>query len=178
MPDPDPQAARELLPLVYAELREIARRRMAGESPGVTLDATALVHEAYLKMVGGDEARNWNGRNHFLAAAAEAMRRILVDRARARGTIKRGGPRRRLQLDVADLAAEEVSEDVLLLDDALERLAREAPEKAELVKLKFFGGLTLEEAAAALGIGATTADRHWAYARAWLISAIERQRQA
>jgi len=164
----DRQASRELLPLVYDELRKLAAQRMAGEAAGQTLQATALVHEAYLRLVGTRDDRHWEGRGHFFAAAAEAMRRILIDRARARGALKRGGGRPVLQLNQDPLATDQLSADLLDLDDALTRLAVEDPGKAELVKLRFFAGLTLDEAAGALGISTATADRHWAYARAWL----------
>lgn len=170
----DRAAAAELLPLVYAELRDLAAQRLAHERPGQTLQATALVHEAYLRLLGpqGRSAHGWQGRGHFFAAAAEAMRRILVDRARARGAVKRGGGLRRLTLDPDAVLLEPVPAEVLDLDEALTRLAAEDATKAELVKLRFFGGLTLEEASAALGISPTTADRHWAYARAWLFDAL------
>ena len=174
----DPQAAAGLLPLVYDELRRLAEARLGRERPGQTLQATALVHEAYLRLVGGGEGAaessqkvregRWDGRGHFFAAAAEAMRRILIDRARARGAAKRGGGFRRLSLDAAALLADEAPAELLDLDDALRRLEAEDPQKAELVKLRFFAGLTLPQAAAVLGISPTTADRHWAFARAWL----------
>jgi RNA polymerase sigma factor (TIGR02999 family) len=137
--------------------------------PGQTLQPTALVHEAYLRLVGGEEARPWNSRGHFFAAAAEAMRRILIDRARARGAEKRGGGRARRSLDDVDPAAPEAPEDLLDLDEALNRLAAKDAVKAELVKLRFFAGLTLEQAAAVLDISPATADRYWAYARVWLL---------
>jgi len=166
---------RELLPLVYDELRTLADRHLRREAPGATLQATALVHEAYLRLLGpaGDDSRGWDGRGHFFAAAAEAMRRILVERARTRGALKRGGGWRRLNLDRPDILVDDVPAELLDLSDALDRLAAESPEKAELVKLRFFGGLTLPQAAAALGISPSTADRAWAYARAWLFAAME-----
>ncbi len=166
----DASAAEELLPLVYDELRKLAGQRMRQEGADHTLQATALVHEAYLRLVGEDvrKAADWDGRGHFFAAAAEAMRRILIDRARAKGAVKRGGGRRRLRLEQDPLAHDDLSEEILDLDDALIRLAAQDRSKAELVKLRFFGGLTLEEAAAVLGISPASADRHWAYARAWL----------
>jgi RNA polymerase sigma factor (TIGR02999 family) len=160
--------ARELLPLVYDELRRLAAQRLARESPGQTLQATALVHEAYLRLVGGDPDRPWDGRGHFFAAAAEAMRRILVENARRRHRLKRGGHRARVDLDVAQPAAPETDDDLLALDEALEKLAAKDPAKAQLVQLRVFAGLTLAEAAEILGMSTSTADRYWAYARAWL----------
>jgi RNA polymerase sigma factor (TIGR02999 family) len=164
----DPSAAEQLLPLVYDELRRLAAQRLAQERPGQTLDATGLVHEAYLRLVDDDQARQWNSRGHFFAAAAEAMRRILIDNARRKGRLKRGGERRRLELAAEEPAAAGPDLDALALDEALSELARGHPEKAELVKLRYFAGLTLAEAASALGFSAATADRHWRYARAWL----------
>lgn len=166
----DPKAAEQLLPLVYDELRKLAAQRLAQEKPGQTLQATALVHDAYLRLVGTDEARGWDGRGHFFAAAAEAMRRILVDNARRKRTEKHGAGRRRWDAARLDVAAEAAPEDLLDLDEALARLAAEDPAKAELVKLRFFAGFTVEEAARALGISRATADRHWHYARVWLFS--------
>src|SRR5262245_10006501 len=163
----DPHAAEQLLPLVYEELRKLAARRLAGEGPGHTLQPTALVHEAYLRLVGGDPGRAWDGRGHFFAAAAEAMRRILVEAARRKGRQKRGGGRRRVDLLHAAVATLP-PDDLLDLDDALDALAAEDPAKAELVRLRFFGGLPAEEAAACLNLSRATADRWWAYARAWL----------
>jgi RNA polymerase sigma factor (TIGR02999 family) len=160
--------ARELLPMVYDELRRLAAQRMARESPGQTLQATALVHEAYLRLVGGDPDRPWDGRGHFFAAAAEAMRRILVENARRRHRLKRGGHRGRVDLDAAQPAAPETDDDLLALDEALEKLAARDPVKAQLVQLRVFAGLTLAEAAEILGLSTSTADRYWAYARAWL----------
>ena len=164
----DPRPARELLPLVYDDLRRLAARRLAREAPGQTLQATALVHEAYLRLVGGDPERPWNGRGHFFAAAAEAMRRILVENARRRHRLKRGGHRGRVDLEEAEPAAPEVDDDLLALDEALEKLAGKDPVKAELVQLRVFAGVTLAEAAEILGLSTSTADRYWAYARAWL----------
>ena|SRR5947209_3916074 len=164
----DGQAAEALLPLVYAELRRLAARQLAGEPPGRTLDATALVHEAYLRLVGPADRPRWRGRGHFFAAAAEAMRRILVDAARRRRAAKRGGARRREDLDPDRLAAPAVADDILALDEALDRLAAHAPAKAELVKLRYFAGCTLDEAADLLGLSPREADRAWAYAKAWL----------
>jgi RNA polymerase sigma factor (TIGR02999 family) len=170
----DPQAAAELLPLVYEELRKLANARLAQERSGQTLQATALVHEAYLRLVGPDHDgdNNWDSRGHFFAAAAEAMRRILIDRARARGTVKHGGAARRLTLDPTLLSLDSVPSEIVDLDEALTRFEAEDPQKAALVKLRFFGGLTLKQAAAALGLAPSTADRHWAYARAWLFQAL------
>jgi RNA polymerase sigma factor (TIGR02999 family) len=168
----DPKAAADLLPLVYAELRKLAAARMAAEPAGHTLTATALVHEAYLRLVGGEQSQDWNGRGHFFAAAAEAMRRILVNRARDKGRLKRGGERRRVDLEGLSDPAAAPADDLLDLDDALDRLAAAYPPCAELVKLRFFAGLTLDEAAAALGLTRRTADRQWAFARAWLADAL------
>jgi len=168
----DPHAAEQLLPLVYDELRKLAAQRLAQEKPGQTLQATALVHEAYLRLVDVDEARHWDGRRHFFSAAAEAMRRILVDQARRKRRPKHGGDRKRIDLNEALSLCEEASDDVPALNEALQQLAREEPGKAELVKLHFFAGLSLEEAGAILGISQRTAKRHWAYARAWLYAAV------
>jgi RNA polymerase sigma factor (TIGR02999 family) len=162
-----------LLPLIYQELRQLAAARMAAERPGQTLDATALVHEAYLRLLGPEGASHrWDSRGHFFAAAAEAMRRILVDNARRKARPKHGGDRDRMDLDQQPLAAPERSEDLLALDEALDRLAAEDAQKAELVKLRYFAGLSVEEAALALDISPATAKRHWAYARAWLHDAL------
>jgi RNA polymerase sigma factor (TIGR02999 family) len=163
-----PRPARELLPLVYDELRRLAAQRMAHESPGQTLQATALVHEAYLRLVGADPEKPWDGRGHFFAAAAEAMRRILVEAARRRQRLKRGGRRARVDLDAAQPATPETDDDLLALDEALEKLAARDAVKAQLVQLRVFAGLTLAEAAEVLGLSTSTADRYWAYARAWL----------
>ncbi len=163
----DPQAAEQLLPLVYDELRKLAAQRMAREKPGQTLDATGLVHEAYLRLVGDTEARRaFNDRGHFFAAAAAAMRRILIDNARRKRAQKHGGGLQRQPLDA--VAAPEPDENLLALDEALEKLAAQDPVKARLVELRYFAGLTGDQAAEALGIAPSTADRHWAYARAWL----------
>jgi RNA polymerase sigma factor (TIGR02999 family) len=170
----DPQAAEQLLPLVYHELRKLAAQKLATEKPGQTLQATALVHEAYLRLVGGDEAPAWNSRGHFFAAAAEAMRRILVNRARDKRRLKRGGDRGRVELEDVAIADEAGSPDILALDEALESLAREEPACAELVKLRFFAGLSAEQAAAVLGVSTSTAEKDWAYARSWLRVAIDR----
>lgn len=162
------QSAEQLLPLVYDELRRLAAGRIAFERPGQTLQATALVHEAYLQLVGDDGGPQWNGRAHFFGAAAEAMRRILVDAARRKGRIKRGGLREREDVELDGLAIEPMGADLLAVDELLAELAEYDAAKAELVKLRFFAGFTLAEAAEILGISAATADRHWAYARAWL----------
>ncbi|HQU46805.1 MAG TPA: sigma-70 family RNA polymerase sigma factor [Pirellulales bacterium] len=163
----EPQAAEKLLPLVYDELRRVAAAQLAHERPGQTLQATALVHEAYLRLVGGG-ADSWDNRRHFFAAAAEAMRRILVERARRKRRLRHGGGQHRVELDADEIPIEEPSVDLLTLDEALDRLAAEDPQKAELVKLRFFAGLSEQEAADVLGISRATAARHWAYARAWL----------
>jgi RNA polymerase sigma factor (TIGR02999 family) len=163
----DAHAADRLLPLVYDELRRVAAQKLAQERPGQTLQATALVHEAYLRLVGVP-ARGWHSRGHFFAAAAEAMRRILVENARRKRTTKHGGGLVRHDMDEALLAAPEPREDLLALDEALSRLAATDRVKAELVKLRYFTGLTLDEAATVLGISPATADRYWAFARAWL----------
>jgi RNA polymerase sigma factor (TIGR02999 family) len=171
----DPQAAGLLLPLVYDELRQLAGEKLAHEQPGQTLQATALVHEAYLRLVGGKQTQDWDGRRHFFAAAAEAMRRILIDRARHKQTSKAGGGRRRLDLDDIEPVLEDENGDRLLsLDDALRLLEVDDPRKAELVKLRFFAGLTAEQAAAALGVSTSTVEKDWAYARSWLRVAIDR----
>jgi RNA polymerase sigma factor (TIGR02999 family) len=166
------RAAGELLPLVYAELRKLAAARLARESPGQTLQATALVHEAYLRLVGDEPGRPFDGRGHFFAAAAEAMRRILVDNARRKRRPKHGGDLERVPLDAIAGPAEGRVHDLLALDEVLTRFAAEEPLKAELVKLRYFAGLTLEEAAGCLGIAPITAKRHWAVARAWLYAAL------
>lgn len=164
----DPRAAEKLLPLVYAELRKLAAARLEGEKPGQTLQATALVHEAYLRLVDVDEPQQWNGRGHFFAAAAEAMRRILVESARRRKQIKRGGDVEREALDASELVAPEVSGDLLDLDAALDKLEREDPQSAQLVKLRYFAGLTIPQAAEILSISPRKADFLWSFARAWL----------
>jgi RNA polymerase sigma factor (TIGR02999 family) len=164
----DPKAAERLLPLVYDELRRLAARKLAGEAPGQTLQATALVHEAYIRLVDTARVTHWDTRGHFFAAAAEAMRRILINRARDKKRLKRGGPWRRVELRDLAVADDATDDDLIAIDEALERLAGRDPACAELVKLRFFAGLTLDEAAAALGLAPRTADRHWAFARAWL----------
>ncbi len=168
----DPRAAGQLLPLVYDELRRLAARKMGRERPGQTLSATALVHEAYIRLVDRDRDRPWQGRGHFFAAAAEAMRRILVENARHKAALKCGGGRVRHELDEAAWMTPGPREDLLALDEALDRLARLDPTKADLVKLRYFAGLTVDEAAEALGISTTTAERYWVYARAWLLTAM------
>jgi RNA polymerase sigma factor (TIGR02999 family) len=168
LPPADPAASAELLPLVYDELRRLAASRLSRESPGLTLQPTALVHEAYLRLVGDAGGARWDSRGHFFAAAAEAMRRILVENARRKHSLKRGGDRVRHKLDEAELLAPEPQEDLLALDEALTQLAAADRPAADLVQLRYFGGLTIPEAAAVLGIAPRTADRLWTYARAWL----------
>jgi RNA polymerase sigma factor (TIGR02999 family) len=168
----DPHAASQLLPLVYDELRKLAAAKMAQEAPGQTLQATALVHEAYVRLVDKDEVRHWNSRLHFYAAAAEAMRRILVDQARRKRRLRHGGNHRQVPLLEADLAAAGPMDDFVALDEALTRLAAVDATKAELVKLRFFAGLSLEETAELLNISRATAARYWAFARAWLYDAL------
>ena len=167
----DAHAAEQLLPLVYDELRKLAALKLAQEKPGQTLQATALVHDAYLRLVDTEQAKQWNSRGHFFAAAAEAMRRILIDGARRKRRPKHGGDRLRVDLDEA-LGSTEPRHDLLALDDALTRLAEQEPAKAELVKLRYFAGLSLDEAAACLDISPATAKRHWVVARAWLYDAL------
>ena len=162
----DPMAAEQLLPLVYDELRRLAADKLAREVPGQTLDATALVHEAYVRLVGPDDSRRWKDRGHFFAAAAQAMRRILVDNARRKRAQKRGAGLQRQPLDA--VAAPEIDVELVALDEALRKLAESEPIKARLVELRYFAGLTGEQAAKVLDISPATADRHWAYARAWL----------
>jgi RNA polymerase sigma factor (TIGR02999 family) len=164
----DPKAAAELLPLIYDELRKLAAARMAEERPGHTLQATALVHEAYVRLVGPTDSPKWNGRGHFFAAAAEAMRRILVEAARGKGRAKRGGDWQRIDFEELDVTTSVSPDQLVALDDALGRLAALDPLAGELVKLRYFAGLALDEAATALGTSTATAYRHWAYARAWL----------
>ena len=177
----DTRAADQLLPLVYDELRRLAAQELAREAPGQTLQATALVHEAYVRLVAGAEDRKrrgeepaWESRRHFFAAAAEAMRRILLDRARNKRRLKRGGGWRRLRLDHIDLPGSEAPEELLALDEALQKLAQQDTLGAELVKLRFFAGLTLEEAAHTLGLARRTADRYWAFVRSWLYDELRR----
>lgn len=169
----DPQAAEQLLPEVYQELRKLAARKLAREKSGQTLQPTALVHEAYLRLVDTEVIQRWDSRSHFFAAAAEAMRRILVERARRKGRIRHGGGRRREHPDLDDFGVGGSSQELLALHEALERFAQHDRQKARLVELRFFGGLTLAEAADCLGISLSTADRAWRYARAWLYAAMD-----
>jgi RNA polymerase sigma factor (TIGR02999 family) len=164
----DPHAAERLLPLVYEELRKLAVQKMAQEKPGQTLQATALVHEAYLRLVGGDQSPHWDSRGHFFAAAAESMQRILVDNARRKRRIKHGGQGERVDIELADLPTRMPPEELLALDEALGLLKQQDPIKAKLVSLRYFTGLTIEQAAGVLGIPRVTAHRYWTYARAWL----------
>jgi RNA polymerase sigma factor (TIGR02999 family) len=164
----DQQAAAQLLPLVYAELRRLAAFRLSQEAPGQTLQPTALVHEAYLRLVGASDERRWNSRGHFFAAASEAMRRILVDSARRKARVKHGGEMERVDLDAADVPVRPPAEEILALDEALTRLAAHDPDAARVVDLHFFAGLPIEEAAEALGVARATAYRRWSYAKAWL----------
>ena len=173
----DPHDAARLLPLVYEELRRLAACRLAREPSGQTLQPTALVHEAYLRLVGDPEGEHWDNRGHFFAAAAEAMRRILVDNARRKGAVKHGGGKRRVPLEEFHRVTES-PEDLLDLDDVLTRFAAEEPNKAQLVQLRFFAGLTTPEAAAALSISVATAERWWVYARAWLYIALEGEKKS
>ena len=169
----DPQATEKLLPLIYDELRLLAAQKLAKEPPGQTLQATALVHEAYIRLIGA-ETQNWDRRGHFFAAAAEAMRRILVEKARRKRSSKHGGDRQRIDFDAVDFAIEEPLEDLVVLDEALTRLSEKDPGVAELVKLRYFAGLTIEQVAQLQGISRRTAVDHWAYARAWLRRQIDR----
>ncbi len=173
----DPQAAEELLPLVYDELRRVAAARMANGAPGNTLQPTALVHEAWLRLVGKEPEPKFHDRTHFFAAAAEAMRHILIDRARRKQTLRHGGGQQRVDDADLDIPAPAEDEELLAVNEALERLAQADPEKAELVKLRYFVGMTIGEAAAALGISEPTAKRRWALARAWLFNEISSQRK-
>ncbi len=173
----DPKAAEELLPLVYDELRRVAASRMAESTPGQTLQPTALVHEAWLRLVGQDSEAQFQNRTHFFAAAAEAMRHILIDRARRKQTLRHGGGQQRLDVDEVQIVAPAADDELLAVDEALDRLARLDPAKAELVKLRYFVGMTLAEAAAGLGISERTAKREWSLARAWLFHEISSQRK-
>jgi RNA polymerase sigma factor (TIGR02999 family) len=164
----DPQAAEQLLPLVYEELRKLAAEKMAQEKPGQTLQATALVHEAYVRLVDVEKTQHWNSRGHFFAAAAEAMRRILIEKARRKKADKRGGQRTRLSLDHVDAVIVAPPDELLALDEALEKLEHHDPIAGKLVKLRYYAGLSLEQAAQALGISSATAYRHWTFGRAWL----------
>jgi RNA polymerase sigma factor (TIGR02999 family) len=170
----DPHAAEQLLPLVYDELRQLAAQKLAQEKPGQTLQATALVHEAYLRLVDVEKVQHWDSRGHFFAAAAEAMRRILIDQARRKQSLQQGGSRKRQSLDHVEITAPEPSLDMLAVNEALERFEKADPLKASLVKLRYFAGLTIPQAADALGISTTTADRYWAYARAWLYAELKK----
>lgn len=169
----DPRASDQLMPLVYEELRKLAAVRMAQERPGQTLQATALVHEAWLRLVGAEEPRSWNSRGHFFGAAAEAMRRILVDRARQKGRVRHGGGLERIDLEHVTLATEDSDDTVLAIHEALEKLAGESAQKAEIVKLRYFTGLEHAEIARVLGVSEPTVRRHWAYARAWLYAELK-----
>jgi len=171
----DPSAAEQLLPLVYEELRKLAAQKLAQEKPGQTLQATALVHEAYLRLVDTEQAQHWNGRTHFFRAAAEAMRRILVDCARRKHSQKRGGAWRQVDLEGVAEVVVDPSDDLVAVHETLELLAHHDPLKAELVKLRYFAGLSVEEAADLLGISRATADRYWRYAKTWLYCALTRQ---
>jgi len=171
----DPTASEQLLPLVYDELRRLAAQRLSQEKPGQTLQATALVHEAYLRLVDGNQARHWNGQAHFFRAAAESMRRILIDQARHKRSLKRGGEFKRVELDAIEAAEVLPAEDILTVNEALEKLADHDADKAELVKLRYFGGLSVEDAANVLGISRATADRHWQYAKTWLYCSLNRE---
>jgi RNA polymerase sigma factor (TIGR02999 family) len=172
----DPSAAEQLLPLVYDELRTLAATKLAQEKPGQTLQATALVHDAYLRLVDSEQARHWNSRGHFFGAAAEAMRRILVESARRKGRVKHGGEHQRLEIEPGDLLSDHPSDDLLALDEALDHLAASDRQAAELVKLRYFAGLTIPQAAEALSISPRTADSLWSFARAWLRRKIEGSR--
>ena len=169
----DPRAAEKLLPLVYDELRRLASQRLAGEAPGKSLQSSDLVHEAYLRLVGEDAQTQWESRAHFFAAAAEAMRRILVEEARRKKRLKHGGGRLRVELEAVGFLAKEPFVDLEALDEALTKLAAEDPDKAELVKLRFFAGLTMAEIARVLKISLATAERHWTYARTWLYAELK-----
>ena len=171
----DGAAAERLLPLVYDELRRLAAQKLSHEKPGQTLQPTALVHEAWLRLIEGDSRGRWEGRRHFFLAAAESMRRILIDNARRRRSLKRGGDLARADLDEFDVAAPEAADDLLALDEALARLTRESPDAAELVHLRYFAGLTIPQAAETLGVSPRSADRLWAYARAWLLRALREE---
>ncbi len=171
----DPHAAAQLLPLVYDELRKLAAQKLAQEKPGQTLQATALVHEAYLRLLGSDPDQHWDSRGHFFAAAAEAMRRILLNRARDKKRLKCGGERRRVDLDQVEIALDTDDEQLIAIDEALAQLAVDDPGAAQLVNLRFFAGLTLKEAADSLGLALRTAERQWTYARAWLYARLRQE---
>jgi RNA polymerase sigma factor (TIGR02999 family) len=174
----DPSAAEQLLPLVYDELRKLAAQKLAHEKPGQTLEATALVHEAYLRLVGAQKVQRWDSRGHFFAAAAEAMRRILLNRARDNKRAKRGGERRRVDLDRIEIALDTSDEQLIALDEALTQLAAEDADVARLVNLRCFAGITLKDAAVSLGLAQRTAERQWAYARAWLYARLRQDEPA
>lgn len=169
----DPSAAENLLPLVYEELRRLAAAKLAQEKPGQTLQATALVHDAYLRLVEGERSQHWNSRGHFFAAAAEAMRRILVEKARRRASLKRGADVNRVELDQCTIVGEERAFDLVALDEALSRLQTHDPEAGRLVELRFFAGLSHQDAAAAMGLGRRAADRLWTLARSWLLRELD-----
>ena len=169
----DENAADQLLPLVYQELRKLAAAKLAKAKPGQTIQPTVLVHEAYVRLVDVDQPQQWNGRGHFFGAAAEAMRRILVENARRKRSQKHGGDLRRVELDVADVAIENPSEDLLALDEPLTRFEQQWPDKAKLVKLKYLAGLTIPEASEVIGVSTATAERYWKFARAWLHSQLK-----
>jgi RNA polymerase sigma factor (TIGR02999 family) len=164
----DPKAAEQLLPLVYDELRKLAAAKLCQEKPGQTLQATALVHEAYLRLIGGEPSRQWQGQGHFFAAAAEAMRRILVENARRKKRIKHGGDFDRVEVELTELPTRMEADELIALDEALEKLRHQDPLKAQLITLRYFGGLTIEQAAEVLKISRVTAHRYWLFARAWL----------
>lgn len=168
----DEHASEQLLPMIYQELRNLAASKLAQEPPGQTLQATALVHEAYVRLVDSEQQQQWKHRGHFFAAAAEAMRRILVEKARRKQRVKHGGEYQRVEMDDERLVCSVPPDQIVALDEALERFSQEEPEKAQLVKLRFFAGLSIEEAAEAMGISRATASRYWTYARAWLFNAI------
>ncbi len=168
-----PQGTEQLFPLVYGELRKLAAQKLAQEKPGQTLQATELVHEAYLRLVDTEKTQHWNSRGHFFAAAAEAMRRILVENARRKHSLRRGGGRERIELEQLEFAAPGVPDDLLALDEALTQFAAADPQAAELVKLRYFAGFTIKQAAEALGVSPPTADLIWAYSKAWLLQKIQ-----
>jgi RNA polymerase sigma factor (TIGR02999 family) len=168
----DPHAAEQLLPLVYDELRKLAAQRMAQEAPGQTLQATALVHEAYLRLVDVEKVQSWDSRGHFFAAAAEAMRRILIETARGKQRLKRGGDRKRVDLENLHLASNAAPDELLVLDEMIVKLGAEDPDAAQIIKLRYFAGMSIEEAAQLMGIARSSAYEHWAYARAWLRCAL------
>ena len=171
----DPTASEKLLPLVYNELRRLAAGMLANEKVGQTWQPTALVHEAYLRLVGSGTETSWNGRGHFFAAAAEAMRRLLIDNARRKRSLKRGGDIKRASVDPNDFAASMLDDRLLEVDDAISRLEQQFPDKAAVVKLRYFAGLTNNETAAALGISSATAQRHWTFAKVWLFSELQEE---